>query len=171
MELKRISAECIPRAVSKAEQYRLLNEPRSAESICRDILAVEPRRQDALRILILALTDQFKEMGVKREEAERLVPHLDEEYSRHYYKGVILERWAKAQLDSGNRGPSVYDLFRQAMAAYDRAAPLAQADNDDAVLRWNTCVRIIDRHRLAPTESGATDAEVHEHFDDEVPFR
>ncbi|HZW08369.1 MAG TPA: hypothetical protein VFF69_00560 [Phycisphaerales bacterium] len=171
LELKRISPESIPRAISKAERYRLLNEPRPAESICRDILAIEPRRQEVLRILILALTDQFKTMGVKREEPERVIPHLEDEYSRQYYSGVILERWAKSLLDAGNRGPSIYDLFRQAMAAYERAMPLAAGGDEDAVLRWNTCVRIIARNRLAPTESGETDGEVLEHFDDEVPFR
>ena len=29
-------------AVAKAKQYRVLNQPAEAESICRDILEVEP---------------------------------------------------------------------------------------------------------------------------------
>ena len=171
LELKRISPDCIPRAIAKAEQYRLLNEPRGAESICRDVLAVEPSCQEAVRILILALTDQFKSMGVKRDEPEKLIERLDDECARHYFTGVILERWAKSLLDAGNRGPSIYDLFREALAAYERAIPLAQPGDEDAILRWNTCVRIIARHRLAPTEIGDRDAELVEHFDDEVPFR
>jgi len=57
--LKTISKEGIPEALSKAERYRLLNEPGEAESICRDVMAVEPDHQGALRLLGLALTDQF----------------------------------------------------------------------------------------------------------------
>jgi hypothetical protein len=36
-ELKRISREAIPAALAKAERYRLINDPSSAESICLDI--------------------------------------------------------------------------------------------------------------------------------------
>ena len=43
VELKRISQAALPAALAKAERYRLLNEPEQAESICRDVLAVEPK--------------------------------------------------------------------------------------------------------------------------------
>src|SRR6267154_1413558 len=60
-ELKPISAGSVAGALAKAERYRLLNEPSQAESICRDILAVEPENHEALASLILALTDQIPE--------------------------------------------------------------------------------------------------------------
>src|SRR5260370_873256 len=41
-QLKSISKAGIPEAIAKAELYRYLNEPEEAESICRDILAVDP---------------------------------------------------------------------------------------------------------------------------------
>ena len=41
-ELKPLSQKPLPAALAKAERYRLLNEPSEAESICQDILAVEP---------------------------------------------------------------------------------------------------------------------------------
>ena len=41
-ELKSISTEAVPGALGKAERYRLLNEPREAESICRDVHRVLP---------------------------------------------------------------------------------------------------------------------------------
>ena len=44
-EFKRITPEAVPAALSKAERYRLLNEPREAESICRDVLLVDPENQ------------------------------------------------------------------------------------------------------------------------------
>src|SRR5579864_3525344 len=59
LELKTLSLEAVPRALAKAERYRLLNEPGEAESICRDALDADPDNQDALVMLLLALTDQF----------------------------------------------------------------------------------------------------------------
>ena len=58
-ELKPISHDSVTGALAKAERYRLLNEPNQAESICCDILEVEPDNQQALISLILALTDQI----------------------------------------------------------------------------------------------------------------
>ncbi|MEE2900476.1 MAG: hypothetical protein VX815_18600, partial [Gemmatimonadota bacterium] len=60
-ELKPLSADAVPVALAKAEHYRLLNEPEEAESICIDILEVDPEHQKALINLLLARTDQFKE--------------------------------------------------------------------------------------------------------------
>ena len=59
LKLKSISKGGVAEAISKAELYRYLNEPGEAESICRDILAVEPSNQATLRLLGLAITDQF----------------------------------------------------------------------------------------------------------------
>ncbi len=47
-KLKPISSAGIDEAISKAELYRYLNEPGEAESICRDILALDPEHQTAL---------------------------------------------------------------------------------------------------------------------------
>ena len=98
-ELKPISKESVPAALQKAERYRLINDPSSAESICLDVLTVEPENQQALVTLLLAITDQFAEgptEGVRR--AREVLPRLDDEYKRAYYAGIICERCAKAQL-------------------------------------------------------------------------
>ena len=58
-ELKRLSEEAIPAALEKALRYRLLNEPAEAESICHDVLRIDPENQEALVLLLLALTDRF----------------------------------------------------------------------------------------------------------------
>ena len=47
-ELKLLSTGAIPAALAQAERYRLLNEPGEAESICLDVLRVDPEHQDAL---------------------------------------------------------------------------------------------------------------------------
>ncbi len=170
-KLKKISFDAIPRAISKAERYRLLNEPRAAESICRDVLAAATNHDQALRILLLALTDQFRGVNVRPDEARELVALLGDEYSKHYYEGVILERWAKALLDAGYHGHTVYDKFTEALASYERAVPLADAGNEDAILRWNTCVRIIEANGLCPAESSGQSPPPIESFDNEVPYR
>ncbi|MBT4611219.1 MAG: hypothetical protein HOC05_14345, partial [Gemmatimonadetes bacterium] len=58
-ELKSIQADAIPAALERVERYRLLNEPRVAQSICHDILAIDPDNHDALVGLVLSLTDSF----------------------------------------------------------------------------------------------------------------
>lgn len=146
-ELKALHQDAVPAAQEKAQLYRLLNEPRLAESICKDILAVEPDRGQTIITLILALSDQFApHANVKMKEALALIDRLDDEYSREYYRGIIHERWAKGHL--AMRGPAsgyiAYDWFRKAMAYYEKAEALRPAGNDDAILRWNTCARVID---------------------------
>jgi tetratricopeptide (TPR) repeat protein len=148
-ELKPISKSAIPAALEKAHRYRLLNEAQEAESICRDILEVDPENQEALVILLLALTDQFDEhLHPCLEEAQQALSRLHDDYSRRYYAGIVCERRAKAHLRRGGprAGHDAYELFRRAMALYEEAAPLRPPGNDDAVLRWNTCARILMRH-------------------------
>src|SRR5438876_3003748 len=100
-ELKRLHKDAIPAALEKAERYRLLNEPDEAESICLDILAVDPDNQEALVALVLALTDQFRadDDGRCYARAKELLPRLHGDYERHYYAGIICERRGSATLD------------------------------------------------------------------------
>jgi tetratricopeptide (TPR) repeat protein len=153
LDLKRISPDGIPHALEKAERYRLLNDPAQAESICRDVLAVDPDNQTALRALILALTDQFSasSAGTAAREARGFIVQLDDEYDRAYFTGIVLERETRAYLARKNVVRSAaYDGFRQAMEWYERAEALRPPGNVDAVLRWNSCVRAIERERLEP---------------------
>lgn len=153
-ELKRLSPAAVPAALEKAHRYRLLNEPTDAESICRDVLAVEPRNQEALVTLTLSLSDQLEErMSAAYEQALAALSQLEDEYRRHYYTGILCERRAKAQQRRGGprAGHTVYDWFRQAMDHYEDAAALRPAGNDDALLRWNACARVLNAHPdLAP---------------------
>lgn len=159
-ELKTLSPEAVSRTIAKAERYRLLNEPGEAESICLDALCVDPENQDALVTLLLALTDQFvDDLPSMVGEAWALVDRLGDEYAQAYYSGIIWERWAKAQLRRGvpGFGPRAYDWLREAMTWYERAEAVRPPGNDDALLRWNTCARLIMRdHRLVPTSDERT---------------
>jgi hypothetical protein len=159
-ELKRLSQDGVERALEKVERYRLLNEPWQAESICRDVLAIDPANQRALTALLLAITDQFRAEGASRAtEATALLEHLADEYARCYYAGIICERRATAQLSRHvpGAGEVAYHWLRRAMDWYAKAERVRPAGNDDALLRWNTCVRVIQRHPdVRPVEPDET---------------
>ena len=86
LELKPVSKDLIPKALVKANHYRLLNDAWQAESICRDILQVDPNHQLVLLCLILAITDQFEnEKGrAKSEEAKALCTQLNSKFEQKY---------------------------------------------------------------------------------------
>ena len=145
-ELKNLSREAIPAALEKANRYRLLNEPEQAESICEDILRVEPENQEAITTLILALSDQlYGPRPASPRSARALLPRLRSEYEREYYAGLIDEREGIAWLRSEKprSGAAAYECFRQAMAHFERAEAVRPPANDDALLRWNSCARMI----------------------------
>ncbi len=169
-ELKRISKDAIPAALAKAQRYRLLNEPHEAESICRDALRTEPKNQEGVATLLLALTDQFATVsGGCLDEARELLPRLHDDYERTYYEGVIFERWGKAQRARGTPGYVVNDWFRKAMSCYATAEEMRPPANDDAILRWNTCARMIERESSKDRHEHPPAAKWAEPFDDEVP--
>ena len=108
LELKPISHDSVPGALAKAERYRLLNEPGEAESICRDILGIEPDHQQALISLILALTDQIAHDPRAFSNALSTVDLLESPYDRAYYAGIAWERRAKARHHGGGQGAHHY---------------------------------------------------------------
>jgi hypothetical protein len=157
-ELKRLSLDAVPAALEKAHRYRLLNEAMEAESICRDVLAVDPDNQEALVTLLLALTDQFEDrLAAAHEQARQALARIRGDYARLYYGGLLAERRGKAQLKRGGHqtGHGIYEWLRHAMELYERAAEVRPPGNDDAILRWNTCARVlIDHPSLVPSGEG-----------------
>lgn len=155
IELKKLGREAIPAAIEKAKQYRLINEPGAAESICLDILEVDPDNQETLVVIILAMTDRLtREYSVGDEKITTYLGKLRDEFQKAYYTGIVYERRAKAILGKkavGNEA-SVYELLSQAMEWFERAENLSSDQNDNALLRWNSCARIINSNRLAPQE-------------------
>ena len=146
-ELKTLSKTAVPAALAQAQRYRLLNEPAEAESICLDVLTIDPENQDALVTLILSYTDQFPDGSAARPAAaaEKAVSRLTDDYRRFYYSGIIRERRGKAVLkhDRPGAGRSAQEWLRDAMRCYERAEALRPEENDEALLRWNTCARIL----------------------------
>jgi tetratricopeptide (TPR) repeat protein len=149
MDLKPITREGLPAALQKAERYRLLNDSSAAESICLDVLEIDPENQEAIVSLLLAITDQFaEEMGEGVRRAREVLPRITDEYERTYYAGIICERRARAQLHRGSLGSAevASEGFREAMTWYEKAEPMRPKGNDEAILRWNTCARMLGRH-------------------------
>ncbi len=145
-QLKTLSREAIPAALKRAERYRLLNEPAQAESICLDILAVDPNNQEATVLLLLSISDQFAEGRTgDLDRASALLLGLGDEYQQLYYQGILYERMARVYLRRPTPGShfSAYDMFREAMRLYQEAERFRPPGNDEARLRWNTCARTI----------------------------
>jgi tetratricopeptide (TPR) repeat protein len=144
LKLKAITKSGVAEAISKVELYRYLNEPEEAESICRDILVVDPHNQLAIRLLGLTLTDQFTGgEGDRYAEALRILQSLTDRYEQVYYTGIAHERRAKAQLRRGQLPHTLLVLFEEAMRCFAEAEKNRPPDNDDAILRWNRCVRLL----------------------------
>jgi hypothetical protein len=145
--LKPLKRKAIPEALEKARHYRLLNEPVEAESICLDILELEPSQEDALITLVLSLTDQFDQrLKTAFKQATEAVDKMSEPYDTAYYKGLVCERRAKVHLARGGPGSGhvAFSWFRRAMELYEFALEL-RPELADPILRWNTCARIINR--------------------------
>ena len=163
-DLKTISESSIQAALEKAVRYRLLNEPEDAESICRDVLAIDDDNQQALVTLVLALTDQFNvSLSDHHQEAQEFASRLESEFEREYYAGIISERHAKAirRHAAPGWGGVVYDWLCRAMECYERAEKLQPQDNNDATLRWNSCARIIMGHSsIKPEEVKSSPVEL-----------
>lgn len=150
-DLKPLSLDAIPAALEKANRYRLLNEPGAAESIYLDILSVDPDNQEAITNLVLAMSDRFgKDYAIGDARVTEFITRIKSDYERSYYTGIMYERRGKATL--AKNGVGAYELLRQAMDCFETAEAMRPSGNDDAILRWNGCARIITRNNLRPRD-------------------
>jgi tetratricopeptide (TPR) repeat protein len=154
MELKLhdIHVDAIESALNKARQYRSLLEPEIAESICLDILNADTNNQQALVIYILALTDQLHhtEKQSQIKIIQKTIERLESDYQRSYYTGLLNERRARFLVSQPMSHSFAYDYFAEALQHYKQAVKLSPEHNDDAILRWNSCVRTIEKEKLTP---------------------
>jgi len=156
-KLKTIAKSGIDGALFKAQLYRYLNEPEESESICQDILAADPENQAALRLLGLATTDQFRGLASDRyAEVEATFQRLADPYKKEYYLGILSERRAKAQARAGRPSHVWVPLFEDAMKHFDAAEKIKPTDNEEAVLRWNRCVRLLQTVPQASREESVS---------------
>jgi hypothetical protein len=166
--IKHIRPSGIEAALQKADKYRALNQPAEAESICRDVLAIDADHQLALRTLGLALTDRFEPFsGALFGEAQQTFARLRDPYEREFYAGLVCERQARAQLLAHLPLASIHALFEQALVHYAEAETLRPPDNEDSILRWNSCVRALQ----ATPDPGRPEPPSHDWDTDFVPHR
>lgn len=169
VNLKLIKPEGVNSALDKAHHYRLLNEPLHAESICLDVLEVDSKNQRATVMLVLALTDQFpSRLHEAHEHALSLIPQLNSEYDRWYYEGIVHERWASAQYESGMNLRSVPEWLSKAMDCYERAEKLTKSQNPDPILRWNACARLCDKACIVAPEHESLMRDIDSEFGGDV---
>ena len=157
-DIKPISREGIAAALQKAHRYRVLNDSIAAESICLDVLAIDPENTDAIVMHVLAITDQF--VTGHAEDLRRAgvaVARLRDPYRNAYYNGIICERWAKSILHRAlpRAAEMAYEWIDRALGWYEKAEKLREPGDDEAILRWNTCVRMLQRDNLQPREAEA----------------
>ncbi|MCX4187670.1 hypothetical protein [Methylophaga sp. OBS4] len=152
LTLHDIHADSIDLALDKARQYRSLLEPEIAESICLDILHIDPDNQQALVLYILALSDQLHHAGKKTQvkSIEDAVEKLHSEYQRYYYTGLLHERRARFMLTQSMARVFAYDYFIEALQFYQMAEQIRPEHNDESILRWNSCIRTIEKEKLKP---------------------
>jgi hypothetical protein len=157
-KLKPISKEAIPSAIDRAKRYRLLNQPWHAESICRDVMSTEPDNQQNLIILVLAITDQFtsekRSKGIN--DVLPIIEQLKDLYQKEYASGIVYERQAWAALNRGGprAGYIAYYHLLDAMEYYERSQKSHPDKNEESVLRWNTCARMISEYNLKAAPEG-----------------
>ena len=154
MELKlhAIHTDAIELALEKAKQYRSLLEPEIAESICLDILHIEPDNQQALVVYILALSDQLNHRGKQSQikAIQTAITKLESEYQQQYYAGLLHERRARFLISQPMSHSFAYEYLIEAMQYYQQAQKMSPEHNDEAILRWNSCVRTIQKEKLKP---------------------
>ena len=107
-ELKKLPHASLDAAIAKAEHYRDLNQPEEAESICLDVLDLEPQHAKAWKLLGLAITDRFPTGRVGLlEQAIQAFENLPDHYERTYHLGVAWERAAKAHVEKNESHSAV----------------------------------------------------------------
>jgi hypothetical protein len=57
------------------------------------------------------------------------------------------------------------------MRCFERAEALAPADNPDAILRWNTCARLLDRGAISEAAERSSNRDIDAEFGEEVHTR
>lgn len=149
-ELKKITTAGLDAAVARAEHYRLLSQPKLAQSICFDVLDVDPDNQRALVALVLAMTDEFATGASSPNGAKTHAAKLSDDYQRHYYNGIIAEREGRGLISRGPSAAMAYHAFREAMELFEKAEAVRPPGNDDAILRFNACARTIKESNLRP---------------------
>ncbi len=152
MKYHLIHKDSISTVLDKARQYRSLREPELAISICIDIFAVDVNNQDALVIYILALTDQYSHQHAKVQPKKiaDTIARLESEFHRIYYTGIFLERKARALLKNPMSQSFAYESLMEAVAKYEMAEKMAPKHCSDPILRYNSCLRTIEKEHLQP---------------------
>jgi hypothetical protein len=81
---------------------------------------------------------------------------LSDPYERLYYTGLLCERRVKAQLRGGRAAHTLLPLLEKALQCFADAERIHPPGNDDAILRWNRCVRLLQSQPDFETEDAVS---------------
>lgn len=164
MKYHLIHKESIDTVLDKARQYRSLLEPDLAISICLDVFAVDADHQETLVIYILALSDTLSHGGTGAHKPDKkildAIKKLRSDYQQSYYQGIFYERKARSLMRHAMSRSFAYNLLSQAIKCYQQAEKLSPKGCDDAILRYNACLRTIENEHLQPRQD-ADDVDWH----------
>ena len=113
----------------------------------------------ALITMLTAMTDRFnKGYAISAAKAKDILPRIKDDYQRAYYTGLVCERQAKARLQQGGPGAKydAYEWLRDAMESFEKAEAIRPEGNDDTILRWNACARLIASNHLMARSADAS---------------
>ena len=137
----------------------MLNEPGEAESICLDILETDPENQPALITLLLALTDRFsKGYGVSDTQANHCSRGSRANTSAPTTRGFWPSAGPRRNSRRDTPGPVITPtMIVRSDAAVREGRNVRPPGNDDALLRWNTCARMMAKNKLAARDEDRTE--------------
>ena len=78
--------------------------------------------------------------------------HLERRVRPRLLRGHHRRAAREGAVRRGGVAGGVYEWLTEAMQCFERAEAIRPAGNDDAMLRWNACVRLLKEHpNLRPT--------------------
>ena len=88
---------------------------------------------------------------------------LTDAYEQQYCMGLSVRAPAKAQMRARRPPHAVTALFQEAMQHFEAAEKIHPPENDDAILRWNRCARLLEK--IPQIESASSHDEAFEDHD------
>lgn len=145
MNLKTFKSDDVEAAMAAARTCWAELQIEDTESICQDVLSLDPTNQEAVELLFrsrVSLLSKGLPRGVER--AQELVPQFDGDFEKAFFSGLLRENQARYLLDRRGRQASsvAYNWFRHAMDDFEEANR-QDSTRIEATLHWNACLRTL----------------------------
>ena len=158
MDFKNLESADLDAALAAAQASWAELRAEETESICLDILELDPNHRSTLDLLLRCRIELLKK-GLPQSvaRAQELIPQLDSDFDQAFYSGMIREAQARYLLEKRGRATSgvAYSWFRHAMDDFAAASNL-DAGRVEPKLHWNACLRTLENNPqcVPPPEDG-----------------